>query len=250
VICERPGHPGLFCALESGALIDLLPTGRRHQNSGLSTLFSPFIGEGPALICQGSQIDESPDSLKRERSALRFCPMTLRNQSGFTILEIMIAIVVLAIFLTLAVPSFQAALQNNRLTSATNGFVTAMQFARSEAISRRAPVTVCGSSDGSTCNDDWETGWIVFLDDNNEGTTAAVVDEVIRVWPTFAGGATNAGDAPNFIRFLGSGLVDGAAGTTYPVEFALEMPGCTGDNARIIEIERTGRVSAQRTGCS
>jgi type IV fimbrial biogenesis protein FimT len=172
-----------------------------------------------------------------------------RASSGFTILEILIAIVVLAIFLTLAVPSFISAIQNNRLTSATNGFLTAMQFARSEAISRRAPVSVCGSSDGLSCNDDWETGWIVFVDANDPGATTAVVDEVLRVWPSFAGEAENTGDDPNFVRFIANGAVDDAAGTAYPVEFTMQMPNCTRDNARSIEIERTGRVSAERVDC-
>jgi len=176
----------------------------------------------------------------------------VRGAAGFTILELLAAITVLAVFLTLALPNFQAAIQNNRLTSATNGFLTAMQFARSEALSRREPVSVCGSSDGATCNDDWETGWIVFVDDNDAGDTTAVIadpNDVLRVWPSFAGDATNSGDDPAFVRFLPNGAADADAGSAYPIEFTMLMPNCTRDNARTIEIERTGRVSAERVDC-
>jgi len=179
--------------------------------------------------------------------------MLRKRQTGFTILELMVAIIVLVIFLTLAIPSFRTAVQNNRLTSATNGFVTAMQLARSEAVTRRTPVTACGSSDGVKCDAKFTDGWVVFVDATALGS--APPEDVppgseLRVWPAIDGDATNAGDDPDFIRFIPTGAVDNTTGTTFPITLVLEMPDCSGDNAREIEIAPNGRVSARRVACS
>jgi type IV fimbrial biogenesis protein FimT len=55
---------------------------------------------------------------------------------GFTLLELMVTIAVLAILATIGVPSFQGLIQSNRVTTQTNELVTALNFARTEAIKR------------------------------------------------------------------------------------------------------------------
>ena len=66
-------------------------------------------------------------------------------------IELIVTMVVAAIVLTLGVPSFRELINNNRLTSGANEFVTALNLARSEAIKRSVRVTVCKSADGTTC---------------------------------------------------------------------------------------------------
>ena len=82
---------------------------------------------------------------------------------GFTIVELMVALSVLAILLALAVPSFTNATLGARLSSYANDLLASTQLARSEAIKRNAPVTLCRSLDGETCaaSGDWQSGWIV-----------------------------------------------------------------------------------------
>jgi type IV fimbrial biogenesis protein FimT len=86
---------------------------------------------------------------------------------GFTLIELMVTIMVLAVLLGLGVPSFREAALSSRVTSYANDLVASVQLARSEAIKRNAPVTLCASSDGTVCEDEggWEVGWIVATAD-------------------------------------------------------------------------------------
>lgn len=72
--------------------------------------------------------------------------------AGFTLLELVITVAVLAIALGIAVPSFQGITNRNRLTSVANEVVAAMQLTRMEAIRRNQRVVMCPSTNGTTCS--------------------------------------------------------------------------------------------------
>lgn len=93
----------------------------------------------------------------------------LLRQFGFTLIELMATIGIAAVVMAMAIPSFSTAIKNNRLTAQTNYLVTDLNRARSEAIKRGVRVTLCKSTDGSTCvtTGDWSGGWIVFVNPNN-----------------------------------------------------------------------------------
>lgn len=74
------------------------------------------------------------------------------GQAGFTLLELVITVAVLAVALGIAIPSFQGITNRNRLTGVANELLAAVQLTRMEAIRRNARVTLCPSSDGSTCS--------------------------------------------------------------------------------------------------
>lgn len=171
---------------------------------------------------------------------------------GFTILELIITVAVLVILATVALPNLRATLQNNRMTAQANQFLTAFQYARSEAIKRREPVSICPSSDGENCTGNWEDGWIVFVDDKKAGETTTDVPDAgaLRIWQGMEGGTSNAGDDPDFIRYLASGAVDINAGTSFPVTFKLEIPDCKSDSNRNLEIGPTGQASVSRVACN
>ena len=83
---------------------------------------------------------------------------------GFTLVELAVAMTILGILLAWAVPSFRDASLSSKLTGFANSLVASAQIARSEAIKRNAPVTLCRSTNGTSCagSGGWEAGWIVL----------------------------------------------------------------------------------------
>lgn len=168
---------------------------------------------------------------------------TLRSKStGFTLLELMVAIAVAAILITVSAPSFRSIIQNNRLVGQSNEMVTAFQVARSEALKRNRPVIICPSSDGTGCGTAWTDGWIVAEDTAGAGSATVTVGNMIRVWSEPAGGLAIA-NGPGFVRFLPRGAVDLNVGTTFPLDpnMVLSIPDSTVERA--LCISASGRVT-------
>lgn len=88
--------------------------------------------------------------------------------AGFTLVELMFVIVIGAILLSLGLPSFRDLIRSTRMTATANDLVADYNLARSEAVKRRVPVTLCQSPEGTSCEDDADQafqGWVVFVDD-------------------------------------------------------------------------------------
>lgn len=144
-------------------------------------------------------------------------------QKGFTLIELMITVTLAAILLTLAVPSFQDTIRNNRLTTQTNEFIGALHLARSEAIKRGTQATICKSANGSSCAGvNWEDGWIVFSDldgdgnaDIGGGTCGSGEDCILRIATGLQGQNTLRGNnnIVNRVTFNPRGLSPGFNGT-------------------------------------
>jgi type IV fimbrial biogenesis protein FimT len=98
------------------------------------------------------------------------------GQSGFTLVEIMIGIGVLAILLTLAAPSFAVWLQNAQIRNAADGTMNGLQLARSEAVRRNRAVEFA-----FTTGSNWSVTQFSPLEqiqarEGDEGTENALVD--------------------------------------------------------------------------
>jgi len=92
--------------------------------------------------------------------------MNTRKTSGFTLIELMVTLMVAGVVLGIGVPAFNELTANNQMATAANDLVSQFHLARTEAIKRRANVTICPSTDGLTCTagTGFEEGWIVFVD--------------------------------------------------------------------------------------
>nr|WP_297354624.1 GspH/FimT family pseudopilin [uncultured Caldimonas sp.] len=90
---------------------------------------------------------------------------------GLTLVETMVVIALVAILGSVSSASMQTLIDRTRLESSTFDFLGDLQFARSEAITRGLPVSVCPSTDGVACSDEepWHVGWIVFVDAEGDG---------------------------------------------------------------------------------
>ena len=99
------------------------------------------------------------------------------RQSGFTLIELMVTMAVLAILAVVAVPGMTMLINGNRLSGMNDELTASVQLARSEAIRRNAPVTMCGSADGTTCaaGTAWNR-WIVLGRDNTSGNNQVIRD--------------------------------------------------------------------------
>lgn len=64
------------------------------------------------------------------------------NHQGFTLLEFLVVVAIMGITLAIGLPSFQSFINNNRLTSSANDMVTALNYARSEAIKQTQTIGV------------------------------------------------------------------------------------------------------------
>lgn len=135
----------------------------------------------------------------------RACPDRSR---GLTLIELLVTLAVLVVLLTVAVPGMRNLVKNNRLVAATNALVTSLAYARSEAIKRGRPVTVCASSDGATCDGSpWQSGWIVFVDGATAGTVDGA-DAILRAHGGAADGVTIDLGGMSHVRYLATGEID------------------------------------------
>lgn len=103
-------------------------------------------------------------------------------------MELMVTLAVVAILVTVAIPGFGNLIRDNRLITSTNRLVTSLAHARSEAVKRGTPVSICASNNGTSCTGgSWNEGWLVFSDGGTTGTVDGT-DTILRVEEPLTGG--------------------------------------------------------------
>jgi type IV fimbrial biogenesis protein FimT len=109
-----------------------------------------------------------------------------QRQSGFTLIELLITISIMGILLAIGVPSFRYVTSANRASSEINRLLGDMQFARGEAIKEGQDVTVCSSTNSTSCavSTSWDTGWIVYT---NTGVPIIPAAAILKIQPKFSG---------------------------------------------------------------
>jgi type IV fimbrial biogenesis protein FimT len=163
------------------------------------------------------------------------------HSNGFTLIELMVVLVIIAVILMIGVPSYTVLTQRIKLKSHANELVSSAYLARSEAIKRNASMLLCTSTDGTTCTggDDWEQGWIV-MDPN---------DTVIKYQQSLAAGIIlfdlSSSTGIDTVTFQSSGVVT-------PARFKLcQQTPSVGVEEKRITISATGRPRIETTtdGC-
>ena len=189
--------------------------------------------------------------------------MKKQLSKGFTIIELMVTIVVLAILLSVAVPSFWNVIQSNRVTAQANELVTALNFARSEAVKRGEIVSLCATNQADTpaCatsgSDSWSDGWLVFLNPGQNANYSNYGNDVLRVWPGIHSRmdlSLTQDDVVSAHRadFMPMGNID-ISGTPEDFQFQwqLQPDDCSAGAPylRLIDLSSTGRAQVQSGAC-
>ena len=176
------------------------------------------------------------------------CPRI--RQDGFTLVELMVVLSVAAILTTIGVPSFLSTIRDNGVSTRTNELITDLALARTEAIRRGQTVTVCPSTDGTSCagSGGWEQGWISFRDNDASGVLdssdcSTPADCVLRRSPALASGYTlraNNVTLAAHLSFDGIGMATASFGR-------LRLCDERGiSHGRIIDVAAAGRAVAKQ----
>ena len=164
----------------------------------------------------------------------------MKRENGFTLMELMTALAIGGILLSMAVPGLQSFSSNSRQTSAINDFVTSMHLARNTAITTNARVTICASAQGVNCEGvTWDKGWIIFKDANS--------NQNVDPGEAIVGGSgkldrvtLQSGEYGNFIMYRPNGRAMNQSVNINSGQFTVcDKRGA--DHAKVIIVELSGR---------
>ena len=167
---------------------------------------------------------------------------------GFSLVELMVVVSIMAILALVGIPSYQDTVRRNALDSQQLDLISALNQARQEAVTRNTKVTICRSTDQTSCaavTGDWGVGWITFINTGTAGTVASINDILAKhgaLKQSVAVTLTDTNTTPTqliYLQFSGTGYLS----SNTPLKSWFKL--CTSDNkainARAIIVETTGR---------
>lgn len=135
---------------------------------------------------------------------VRTSSLARQSHSGFTLVELMVVVAIVAVLIMLATPSWRSMQVRNAIRALVNDYTLSVYFAKTEAVRQNSPVTVCPSTNGTTCtNSGLELGWVVFVGMANAAAPTLLQDTPPRprVRTTFSDNAL----ANQAVTFLPNG---------------------------------------------
>ena len=172
---------------------------------------------------------------------IRMTPMTVssinlgmrtpKNQSGLTLIELLVAMAVIAILVAIAAPNFSTITTGNRLVYESNELVALLNFARSEAITRNTQVRVLPATNAGTTV--WENGWTIDW-----------LDAATNTWTTLKQSGPMPTGIFTYTSYTHSTSItfNGTGGITTSAESFILCSPATTPNGKSIQVNQTGRI--------
>lgn len=144
----------------------------------------------------------TPTSLLPNSQATATRPRPSHTQRGFTLVELMVTVVIVAIVMGIGLPNFRDGVKRNRLVSQSNELASDMNFARTQAVMRGVKISICPSDPSASGNGGqtqcttpgtggWN-GWIVFTDPDDSCTYDLNTEIILRRHGDLAGNTLTA----------------------------------------------------------
>lgn len=172
----------------------------------------------------------------------------MQTSRGLTLIELIVALSVVSITLSMAIPSFSALVMNNRRTADISMLQTSINLARSEAVKRGYRVALCRTDDPDTASpclsgSNWGDGWIVYADRDADGQPGDAQD-ILLVYPAIIEAAdtslVGSGLLADRLEYLPNGHLSATIGPDDQI-IRCDKRGFT--QARAIRIVASGHVS-------
>ena len=176
--------------------------------------------------------------------------------NGFTLVELMVTVAIVAILMAIGAPQLRGFLQKQQVAADVESLTSAIHMARSEALKRSGRVSICALSAtaytgnvGPQCatnGANWSNGWLIYIDYSGGNAFVATTDTVLQVERSVRSGAITGTQLS--ISFLANGLT-----ASTPGSFAIKPKGTedTASTCKKWSLNRQGRFARDttNTGC-
>jgi len=164
------------------------------------------------------------------------------KQTGFTLLELIIALVIVGIVATIALPAYNGLIADNKVSSTANNVIGAFNLARAEATKRGTTVNISSVS-GDTA---WTGGYRIWIDTNASGGYNA--GEEIRVFEAIDNSLTLTGDSEGS-AFSAVGFLTGFLTASVATQTLTLCTSETGVADRQLTVALSGRINISEITC-